>query len=358
MIVRTRANPCVPRHPSPRHPHTYTHTHTRTHAHTHTHRNERPQGSTDYTVKLRRALDQAGFGRVGITVEATWEELIRKALTNSTFNDSIVAGSAHYPCNATTNSEATVNASKKWWAGEDNTGALGTDYHDLDRAGNWTGASCWGRKLSQHFIKMRATSTIAWSLVWSAAPGVSEDGVLGAAKSHGFLGNGFLNATEPWSGHYDVPPVVWVNAHWHQFAQPGWRFLENSTEAVAGGSGWLPGGGSYVTLVPPAGSPHPPSTFTMIVETLTGTCGAHCNSVPITAAQDLTFHLQGPLASVGQVALWCSSAASVFVKQPAVAVVGGVLSLRMEPDTLCTATTLLANGAKGAHPKPPPHVPP
>ena len=31
---------------------------------------------------------------VGITVEATWEELIRKAETDSVFNDSIVAGSA------------------------------------------------------------------------------------------------------------------------------------------------------------------------------------------------------------------------------------------------------------------------
>ena len=42
--------------------------------------------------------------------------------------------------------------------------------------------------------------------------------------------------------HYDLPPVVWVNAHWHQFAQPGWRFLANASD---GGSGWLPAGGSY-----------------------------------------------------------------------------------------------------------------
>jgi hypothetical protein len=93
--------------------------------------NERPQGSTDYVVQLRHELTKQGFSHVGITVEATWEELIRKALTNTTFRDSVVAGSAHYPCNATTNSQAALNASLKWWAGEDNTGGLGTQYGEL-----------------------------------------------------------------------------------------------------------------------------------------------------------------------------------------------------------------------------------
>eukprot|EP00662_Eupelagonemidae_sp_cell21_P015738 gene15738-15747_t len=45
---------------------------------------------------------------------------------------------------------------------------------------------------------------------------------------------------------------------------------------------------------------------------------------------------------------------AVFVKQPPVTVTGGVLSLVMRPDTICTATTLLNNGMKGQHPKPPP----
>ena len=208
---------------------------------------------------------------------------------------------------------------------------------------------------------MQATSTIAWSLIWSAMPGLSSNGVLGSVHSgHGFLGNGFLNATEPWSGHYDVPPVLWINAHWHQFAQPGWRFLKNST---SGGSGWLPGGGSYVTLVPPAtggagggegGAAHPANTFTMIIETLTGTCGSKCNASPITESQTLSFALKGPLASVRTVALWCSSESAVFVKQPPVAVTGGVLTLTMQPDMLCTATTLMSKGAKGQHPRPPP----
>lgn len=45
--------------------------------------------------------------------------------------------------------------------------------------------------------------------------------VLGAQ----FDGNAFMNATEPWSGHYKVFPVIWINAHWNQFVKPGWKFL-------------------------------------------------------------------------------------------------------------------------------------
>ena len=45
----------------------------------------------------------------------------------------------------------------------------------------------------------------------------------------------------------------------------------------------------------------------------------------------------------------------MFVKQPLLPVsANGIVSLSMKPDMLCTATTLLNNGFKGQHPKPPP----
>ena len=315
--------------------------------------NERPQGTVDYVIKLKQALTAAGFGRVGITAEATWQPFIRNALTDPQFAKAVVAGSVHYGCNESKNSEVAHNASMKWWAGEDTIGGVGPAPDGLARDGNWTGASCWGRKLSQHFLRMRATSTISWSVVWSAAPGVSSNGLAPAGKSHGFLGNGLLNATEPWSGHYHVPPTIWIMAHWHQFAKPGWRFLERGE---AGGAGNLTAGGTYLTLVPPEGSSHPPNTFTLIVETLQGSCGPQgkCNVDAFDETQSLTFELKGPLAATKSLALWCSSVSAVFVKQPGVPVVRGTFSLAMRPDTICTATTLLLNGSKGMHPTPPP----
>lgn len=63
--------------------------------------NERPQGSVDYVITLRNALDTAGFRNVGITIEATWQELVDQIAVNASFNASIVAASKHYPCNET-----------------------------------------------------------------------------------------------------------------------------------------------------------------------------------------------------------------------------------------------------------------
>jgi len=303
--------------------------------------NERPQGSSDYIVKLRKALNTAGFERVGITVEETWQELIDKVKTNATLNASIVAGSSHYPCNSTTRSNETIAVGKKFWAGED------TPDDSQGPGGNWSGAGCWGRKLNQHFIKMNSTSSVAWAVLWSTYPGLSSN----------FLGNGFINATEPWSGHYRIPPVLWINAHWGQFVQPGWRFLMTSADGSSGGSSMLAEGGSYVTLVPAEND----GNFTMIVETLDGSCGkqGHCNTNPITAHQSLSFALRGSLSQVSEVHLWCSTSAEQFIYRGLAKVEAATLFLEMEPDTICTATTLsnLTHGRKGAHPTPPPSAP-
>lgn len=227
--------------------------------------------------------------------------------------------------------------SSKVWAGEETP----------TNTGNWTGASCWGRKLNQHYILMNATSVIAWAVLW-AAP---------ASASMKFEGNAFLNASEPWSGHYDIFPVLWMNAHWHQFSAPGWHFLPIGP---AGGADLLPnGGGSYVTLVDSADGGQV-RDFSIIVESLDGSCGqqGNCNVAPITATQALEFALDARLAAAaagsGQtLQVWCSNASMQFVHVGAVqASSSGVVSFSLAPDTICTLTTL-AKGTKGAYPPPP-----
>ena len=71
---------------------------------------------------------------------------------------------------------------------------------------------------------------MTWNLIWSYYPVSSYPDV------------GMIRAISPWSGHYEVLPVVWGYAHVNQFVQPGWRFLDG------GGSGPLPGGGTYTTM--------------------------------------------------------------------------------------------------------------
>jgi galactosylceramidase len=59
-----------------------------------------------------------------------------------------------------------------------------------------------------------------------------------------------LTAVEPWSGFYSTDDaslgVVYATAHVTQFTKVGWNYL-----AVGSGSGELPGGGYYVTIVDP-----------------------------------------------------------------------------------------------------------
>lgn len=61
-------------------------------------------------------------------------------------------------------------------------------------------------------------------------------------------------AHSPWSGAYRIREALWGYAHYGQFSQAGWTYLE-------GGSGVLPAGGSYVTLKAPD------ADYSVIIET-------------------------------------------------------------------------------------------
>ena len=50
-----------------------------------------------------------------------------------------------------------------------------------------------------------------------------------------------MKANTPWSGFYKVRPAVWGVAHYTQFTEPGWTFLDN-------GCGKLSRRGNYATL--------------------------------------------------------------------------------------------------------------
>ena len=63
-----------------------------------------------------------------------------------------------------------------------------------------------------------------------------------------------LTAVQPWTGFYgdDIDgslPVVWATAHVTQFTDFGWHYLQNGS-----GSGVLPQGGYYASLVSPDGT--------------------------------------------------------------------------------------------------------
>jgi len=110
---------------------------------------------------------------------------------------------------------------------------------------NLNGAACWARIISSHYILNNITSNIMWNLVGSYMHGTN------------WYASSLLTANQPWSNYYEYEtmPVLWATAHYTQFTNPGWRFLPQHK-----GSGQLPKGGYYVTLISPCRK-----YFTMIV---------------------------------------------------------------------------------------------
>jgi galactosylceramidase len=121
-------------------------------------------------------------------------------------------------------------------------------------------------------------------------------------------------ANSPWSGHYRTREVLWGYAHYGQFSEVGWTYLN-------GAYGTLAEGGSFVTLKSPG------NDYSVILETK----GAK-------AAQSITFNVSGGLA-VGPVGVWRSNAKEQFVQQPSITPDNGRFTLNLEPDTIYSIST-------------------
>ena len=232
--------------------------------------NEKEPGPSSYVSGLRSAFDAAGFSNTRISVydgDYSVNNVVTAALADPVFNASFSSIGRHYPCD-TQYPTVESDIHKALWSAE-----------DLSTPNDWTGAACWGRLLNQNYVNMNMTSTISWSLIWSAI------------ETLPFSGNGLMSAQQPWSGHYSGGdgsgfPVdnvtssealngpLWTSAQTTQFTAPGWRYLH----VPGGGSGFLPqssGNGSYVTLVPQNDT----SEMTIVIEKITSvTCKCNLNT--------------------------------------------------------------------------------
>lgn len=240
---------------------------------------------------------------------------------------------AHYPG---THGPGAAGQGKKAWSSED---------YSQDAGG--VGPACWTRVINRNFVSGNLTATIAWNLVDAYYEGLP------------FGRNSLMTAHWPWSGHYSVDNPVWASAHTTQFTASGWMY-----SPVGRGSGWLPAGGTYVTLVPPPGpkadglntiSGQPP--MTMVVEKMDphqSACrweGVGNDTTP--ADETVSFQLHGDLASVTSLQLWSSlmvdpsaNGSDVFVKGPRLSVADGRVDLDLRVNHVYTLTTL-DQGQKG-----------
>jgi galactosylceramidase len=123
-----------------------------------------------------------------------------------------------------------------------------------------------------------------------------------------------VRANWPWSGHVEINPSLWGYAHYGQFSEVGWTYLD-------GGSGTLPQAGSYVTLVAPS------KDYSVIIETKDAS-----------GPQQLSFSVGGGLSG-RELAVWRTTEKEHFIRQSDLKSVDGAFTLSLEPNAVYTLTT-------------------
>ena len=156
--------------------------------------NEKPQPGPDYVLALRDAMDAAGFTATSLIVmDGGYDaDEVATAAANASYRAAVHGAGLHYPCDKP--APAVRDLGWTFWASE-----------DYSRDPAWdNGGTYWGKALSQNYVLMNMTSTIAWSLIWSAYTNFVCNGA------------GLMRAHEPWSGNYEASAPIWLSAHWTQ----------------------------------------------------------------------------------------------------------------------------------------------
>jgi hypothetical protein len=200
---------------------------------------------------LRAALDSHGYSGVQLVAadNAGWG-VATDMVNDPAFNAAVSDVGIHYPCSAThcSSSADALSLNKPLFASES----------------GWnnylTGADRLAAEMNHEYIDSRITAFINWPAAYAWYPTIQ------------MAGSGLLAANQPWSGHYELGPTLWTMAQTAQFAQPGWRYIDSA-------SGYLTGGGTYVSLQSPGHQ-----NYTTVLETT----GA-------TAPQNVTLTVTGGL---------------------------------------------------------------
>ncbi|EDQ89733.1 uncharacterized protein MONBRDRAFT_480, partial [Monosiga brevicollis MX1] len=315
--------------------------------------NERSSDST-YVQTLRKFLDEAGYNNTKIVARDGGADICDDLAKDPDYNAAVDIIGLHYPSDYS-NYSTCYNLSKPIWASEES-----SSYDDLN------GAACWGRIITSHWALSKMTASIMWNLVGSYLHGTN------------WYASSMMTAVEPWSGHYEVNPVIWATAHVTQFTkasslldpatqqptfhkeltlppapQIGWMYLEDGS-----GSGQLPQGGFYVTLVDPESN-----DFTINVVKIDED-HAPCTrpSLPSfnVSEETVTFQLAANMNAPETLAVWYSNFenytddAPIFERQADVAVGSdGTFQLHVPIGAMYTISTIKNGPQKGSHGTPP-----
>jgi len=281
--------------------------------------NERSSDST-FVQTLRKTLNNAGHTDTKLVVKDGGADICDDLAKDKAYADAVDIIGLHYPSDFKDYSVC-HSLGKPIWASEES-----SSYDDLN------GAACWGRVINSHWVINQMTSSLMWNLVGAYYHGTN------------WYASSMLTSVEPWSGHYEVNPVIWATAHVTQFTKIGWKYLANQS-----GSGELAHGGYYTTWVDPESS-----DFTMNVVKISHDHAA-CTRPPLpyfaVKEETVTFALAASMHAPAELQVWYSNFETYNSEPPlfqhsTIEVQDGKFTLKVPVGSMFTITTL-KTGQKG-----------
>jgi galactosylceramidase len=259
----------------------------------------RNESGTNYTFPVQfKALMKSnglttklhGFDNWGST---KWD-FVPQFNSNAALKDAIDVMSAHTTCDGS----ASVSDAMK---------ALNKPIWDTEEHAYKSGYLCEQlivNDANKNYINSKITKTVFWYLIEAYY------------EIENFHDQTMAMSNEPWSGHYQINPGLWGYAHYNQFVDLGWQYID-------GACGNLSGGGTYVTLKSPANT-----DFSVIVETYGST-----------STQTLNFTITGGLPTNKTLCVWRSKTNDYFSKQADITPTNGTFSISVDGASIYSIST-------------------
>ena len=282
---------------------------------------------TAWIKTLRNTLDRKGLQSVKLVAaddpgDVEWK-IVKDMLADPELSKAVYAAGVHYV--PYTSTDAAKAIGKPLWSSEE------------ARYGQpWGRAKNFARLYNRNYIMGRMTKTIVCTPITSLFENLVPFNV------DIWNDPGLMKANTPWSGHYKVPPAIWVTAHTTQFGQPGWRYLD-------GGCGFLTNAGSFVTLRSPGTS----GDYTVIIETMSNipydqanaNVNAKDDDAPVPPCR-VKFNVKN--LSSGRVHVWRSNKSAQFKRLPDISPKNGSFEMTLDGNCVYTLTTTKGQ-RKGSH---------
>ena len=257
--------------------------------------------SYDFAKNLRRAMNERGFENVKLHGFGNWGDRKLDFLTDMQ-KDSALAAALDAVC-AHTFSEIPITKEQRAICEE-----LGKPIWNSEDHFYFPGFEALigiVKGFNENYIVSGATRIINWYSIAGVYPlePYSCDPAM-------------ILAREPWSGNYQVREALWGYAHYGQFTQIGWRYIDD-------GCLKLNDGGSMVTLRNPD-----TGDYSIILETK----GAR-------GEQEVKFKVAKGLKK-GKLCVWYSDKDRQFVRLEDISPRNGTFTLRLKPDAVYSVSTL------------------